>query len=430
MIEEKSTIKEDVSDGVQDLSLQSLGARLSETFQEYKNARKETENEWLKDLRQYNGQYEADVLARLEEAGARSRVFVGLTRTKVMAAYSRIVDLLFQHGDAFFSVEATPIPDLDPMQAMKMRELATAEVMQASQMLDPNMNQDLIMARMQELEVELKKAEKRVADDAAESMSIDILDQLIETNAEQKLKESILEACIFGSGACKAGTVRIDRKQSYSKMADPETGEEGYALSIIEQPMPEVESVSIFDLYPDPYCTSLDDCDGLFRRHVLTRRQFRELADLPQFDSSMVKYLLKTNRSGNHVEEEHERTRRRIAGINEHSESNRFEVMEFWGCVDGYELKEHGVEIPEDADLSSDFNACVWICSGKVIKIMLNPIAGYDIPYHIFPYERTPHQFWGTGVPRMMRDSQGTMNAATRIWLDNLAIRAVTTVES
>ena len=85
MIEEKSTIKEDVSDGVQDLSLQSLGARLSETFQEYKNARKETENEWLKDLRQYNGQYEADVLARLEEAGARSRVFVGLTRTKVMA---------------------------------------------------------------------------------------------------------------------------------------------------------------------------------------------------------------------------------------------------------------------------------------------------------------------------------------------------------
>ena len=249
MIEEKSTIKEDVSDGVQDLSLQSLGARLSETFQEYKNARKETENEWLKDLRQYNGQYEADVLARLEEAGARSRVFVGLTRTKVMAAYSRIIDLLFQHGDAFFSVEATPIPDLDPMQAMKMRELATAEVMQASQMLDPNMNQDLVMARMQELEVELKKAEKRVADDAAESMSIDILDQLIETNAEQKLKESILEACIFGSGACKAGTVRIDRKQSYSKMADPETGEEGYALSIIEQPMPEVESVSIFDLY-------------------------------------------------------------------------------------------------------------------------------------------------------------------------------------
>ena len=60
---------------------------------------------------------------------------------------------------------------------------------------------------------------------------------------------------------------------------------------------------------------------------------------------------------------------------------------------------------------------------------MLNPIKGYDIPYHIFPYERSPHQFWGTGVPRMMRDSQGTMNAATRIWLDNLAMSSAPMVE-
>lgn len=429
MIEEISKEENDVSDGVQDQSMQNLGARLSGTFQEYKDARKEAESEWLKDLRQFQGQYEPEILARLNEAGARSKVFVGLTRTKVMAAYSRIIDLLFQHGDVFFACESTPVPDLDPMQAMQMRQMATAQVMEASQMMDPNMNEDLVMARMEELEEELKKAEKRVADDAAKSMSIDIMDQLIESNAEQKLKESILEACIFGSGACKAGTVRIDRKQSYSMVTDPETGEEGYALSVIEQPMPEVESVSIFDLYPDPYCTSLDDCDGLFRRHVLTRRQFRELADLPNFDSGMIKYLLKTNRTGNHTEEEHERTRRKIAGINEHSESNRFEVMEYWGCVDGYELKEHGIEVPEDADLSSDFSACVWLCSGKVIKVMLNPIKGYDIPYHIFPYERSPHQFWGTGVPRMMRDSQGTMNAATRIWLDNLAMSSAPMVE-
>ena len=416
------------SDGVQDHSVQSLGAHLSQTFQEYKDARKETENEWLRDLRQYNGQYEADVLARLNDAGARSKVFVGLTRTKVMAAYSRIIDLLFQHGDQFFNVEATPVPDLDPMAVIQMKQLATQQIVDASQM-DPNMNQDLIMERMAELEEDLKDKYKEIADTAAESMTVDILDQLIETNAEQKLKESILEACIFGSGAVKAGSVRIDRKQSYTRMADPETGEEGFALSIVEQPMPEVESVSIFDLYPDPYCTSLEDCDGLFRRHVLTRKQFRELADLPQFDSEIIKYLLKTNRTGNHVEEDHERTRRRIAGINENSQSSRFELLEYWGFVDGHKLKEHDVELPEGSDLSQDFSTCVWICAGKVIKIMLNPIAGYQIPYQIFPYEKAPHQFWGTGVPRMMRDSQGTLNAATRIWLDNLAMSSAPMME-
>ena len=123
------------SDGVQDHSVQSLGAHLSATFQEYKDARRETENEWLRDLRQYNGQYEPDVLARLNDAGARSKVFVGLTRTKVMAAYSRIIDLLFQHGDQFFNIEATPVPDLDPMAVMQMKQLATQQIMDASQMV-------------------------------------------------------------------------------------------------------------------------------------------------------------------------------------------------------------------------------------------------------------------------------------------------------
>lgn len=421
-------VEEEELDGTQDQELLSLGSRLSSVYQEYKDARKETENEWLKDLRQFQGMYEPDVLARLNESGARSKVFVGLTRTKVMAAYSRIVDLLFQHGDAFFAVEPTAVPQIDPLKAMQMREMATQEIIQASGM-DPMMNQDLIMARMQELEVEFLEAEKDIAHEASEEMTTVIHDQLQESNAEQKLKESILEACIFGSGAVKAGTVRIDRKQSYSKVLDPTTGQTGFALAQIEQAMPEVESVSIFDLYPDPYCTNLSDCDGLFRRHVLTRRQFRDLADLPGFDGEMVRYLLKNNRRGNHTEEDHERTRRRIAGIHEHAESHRFEVLEYWGDIDGYELEEHGIEIPEDADKSDDFSTCVWMCGGKVLKVMLNPIAGYKMPYHVFPYERSPHQFWGTGVPRMMRDSQVTMNAATRIWIDNLALSSGPMVE-
>ena len=416
-------------DGLQAQSMQSLGSRLAGTFQEYKDARKETENEWLKDLRQYQGIYEPEVLARLNAAsGSRSKVYVGLTRTKVMAAYSRIIDLLFQHGDVFFSVDPTPIPQIDPLKAMQMRQMAMEQIMMASGQ-DPMMNQDLVAARMEELEGEFLELEKEIAKNAAESMTVDIKDQLIETNAEMKLKEAFLEACIFGSGAVKAGTVRIDKKQSYSKMLNPETGEQNFGLSIVETVAPDVESVSIFDLYPDPYCTTLDDCDGLFRRHVLTRRQMRDLADLPQFDAEMVKYLLKIHRNGNHTEEDHETTRRRIAGINENSESNRFVVMEYWGTIDGYDLEEHGIELEEGSDLSDDYSACVWICDGKVLKVMLNPINGYKIPYHIFPYERSPHQFWGTGVPRMMRDSQGTMNTATRIWLDNMALSSGPMVE-
>jgi len=419
---------EEEPSGIQEQEVESLGSQLRDQFQEYKDARKQTEDEWLKDLRQFNAIYEPDILARLEESGSRSKVYVGLTRTKVMAAYSRIIDLLFQHGDAYFAVQATEIPQIDPLQAMQMRSVAQQQLVQASG-LDPAANQDLVIARMKELESEFQEVEKKIADDAAEKMTRIILDQLQDVNAEQKLKSSIMEACIFGSGAVKAGTVRIDRKKSYSKQLDPQTGQQAFALVQIEQPAPELETVSIFDLYPDPYCTSLDDCDGLFRRHVLTRSQFRELGNLPGFDSDMVRYVLKHNKKGNHDEENHERTRRSIAGINEHSESNRYEVLEYWGNIDGHQLEENGFEFEEGADLYEDYSVCVWICGDKVLKVMLNPVAGYKIPYMIFPYENSPHAFWGTGVPKMMRDSQTTMNAATRIWIDNLALSSGPLVE-
>ena len=414
-------VEDDIENEAQDIELANLGARLKTLYREYKDARRDIEDEWLMDLRQYNGQYEPDVIARLDSQGARSKVFVGLTRTKVMAAYSRIVDLMFQASDTYFGIRPTPRPTIDPMKAMQMRQQAMQEVAAASGMPTADGMNDLVTARMEELEPMFLDAEKQIAEEASKEMTIDILDQLTEANADQKIKSAIMEACIFGSGAIKSGTVSIDRSQSYSKVVN-EMGESGFTLSMIEKVVPDIESVSIFDLYPDPYCTNLRDCDGLFRRHILTKRQLRELKDLPGFDSEEIEEVIRTQRKGDHTEETHERTRREISGVNDQGESRRYEVLEYWGCIDGQDLQDYGVDLDEDTDLTQQFDSNVWLLSGKVIKIQLNPVMGYKIPYQIFPYERSPHQFWGTGVPKMMRDSQSTMNAATRIYLDNMAL--------
>ena len=416
-------------DGSQDIELQSLGARLKGLFTEYKDARRETEDEWIEDLRQFSGQYDPEILARLSEAsGSRSKVFVGLSRTKVMAAYSRLVDLLFQSGDAFFGVQPTPRPKINPMKRAEMQQMLIQNIVQMGQGQPEEVIRQVLAENEERIRQGLQEQEERLSVMASEEMQKDIEDQLIEENTEQKMKEAILEACIFGSGAIKSGTVKIDKVQSYQRVED-EMGRSQYVMAMEEEARPEIESVSIFDLYPDPYCTSLADCSGMFRRHVLTRRQFRELADLPSFDSEIILATVKDRRNGNHEEEDHERTRREIAGVVDHGDSRRFELLEYWGCIDGYDLQEVGVEFPEGSDLSQDFDANVWIVSGKVIKAALNPVKGYRIPYNIFPYERTPHQFWGVGVPRMMRDSQQTMNAATRIWLDNMALSSGPMVE-
>ena len=405
---------------------QGLGPRLESLFREYKDARHQVELEWLSNLRQYLGQYDPEVLAKLNNA--RSKVFVGLTRTKVMSAFSRIVDLLFQPGERFFAIEPTPIPELDPMEMAEIMKAATAEVMQASGAMSPTQVMDIINERRDELLDDMRLEVKRRAKLASEEMTLQIADQLVDANAEQKIKEAVMESVIYGTGCIKGGTVRIDRQKSWKRMLV--NGAQAHALMVTERVKPDIESVSIFDIYPDPYATSNEDLHGLFRRHVLTRRQFRELRDLEGFDSEAIEETLADSPRGNYVEEDHERIRRETANVRlTTGPTDRFEVLEYWGSINGMDLIEAGVELPEGTEEDDEFDANVWICKGRVIRATMNPIPDGKIPYNCFPYERNPHQFWGTGVPKMMRDSQATMNAATRIFIDNMAIASGPMVE-
>jgi hypothetical protein len=398
--------------------LDSLGNILQTKYFEYKDARDEIEDGWIEDLRAFMGQYDPNVLAKIRERGDRSQVYVGLTRTKVLAAFSRITDLLFQPGQKFFSIESTPIAK-QPLVEKDLTEKAALEIMQAAQVVDPNLVDDLIQARLMELKTELEEeTERRV-----ENMEEAILDQSLESNLEGKMKDAIMEQVIFGTGAMKAGTLRIEKDHKWIK------GDEGFSLIYEENLVPEMEAVSIFDLYPDPYATSIEDMRNLFRRHVISRQEFVDLKEFPGFNEDIINEIVEDNNHGNHTEEQHEKDRREIANVNEvTTKTGKFEVLEFWGSVNGYDLEELGVDLGED-DPSQEYQANIWISSGKVIKAQMNPLPGGIIPYFIFPYEKNPHAFWGTGVPRMMRDSQQTMNSATRIYLDNVALSSGPMVE-
>ncbi len=399
--------------------LASLGSILKSKYTEYKDARDDIEDDWIEDLRAFMGQYDPDVLSKIQSKGDRSQVYVGLTRTKVLAAYSRITDLLFQPGQKFFSIEKTPLSK-QPLVEQELAEKAALEIQQAAEQVGTAGIEELVMARLSELTEEIEaETEQRV-----KNMEEAILDQAVENNLEGKMKDAIMEQVIFGTGAMKAGTLRIEKDHKWIK------GDEGFNLIYEENAMPEMEAVSIFDLYPDPHATSVDDMRDIFRRHIISRAEFNALKDYPGFNVDLINECIEMNPEGNHDEAQHEVDRRNIANVNDsNTNTEKFEVLEFWGSLNGHDLEDAGVEFGEDDDLSMEYDANIWMVSGKVIKAQLNPLPGGVIPYFIFPYEKNPHAFWGTGVPRMMRDSQATMNAATRIYLDNVALSSGPMVE-
>ena len=238
--------------------LASLGSILKSKYTEYKDARDDIEDDWIEDLRAFMGQYDPDVLSKIQSKGDRSQVYVGLTRTKVLAAYSRITDLLFQPGQKFFSIEKTPLSK-QPLVEQELAEKAALEIQQAAEQVGTAGIEELVMARLSELTEEIEaETEQRV-----KNMEEAILDQAVENNLEGKMKDAIMEQVIFGTGAMKAGTLRIEKDHKWIK------GDEGFNLIYEENAMPEMEAVSIFDLYPDPHATSVDDMRDIFRRHII-----------------------------------------------------------------------------------------------------------------------------------------------------------------
>ena len=70
--------------------------------------REQDEQRWLRAYRNYRGLYGSDV--QFTEA-EKSRVFIKVTKTKTLAAYGQIVDVLFANNKFPLSVEPTELPE-------------------------------------------------------------------------------------------------------------------------------------------------------------------------------------------------------------------------------------------------------------------------------------------------------------------------------
>ena len=72
------------------------------------NARDSEERRWLKAYENYRGLYSKSVKFRESE---KSRIFVKITKTKVLAAFGQLVDVIFGTGKFPIGIAETKIPE-------------------------------------------------------------------------------------------------------------------------------------------------------------------------------------------------------------------------------------------------------------------------------------------------------------------------------
>ncbi|RNF52986.1 hypothetical protein EBI00_02480 [Marinomonas hwangdonensis] len=382
----------------------ALGTKVRGMFATAERERRDYEDQWLKDLRQFKGVYDDAVVKNI--ADGRSKTFIRLTRSKVKAMDSRLMDIQFPAGSQKnYRLMATPVPDIDPT----LREEVINEWMAQNEGQTPTPEQ-------------IEDVVNDAAEERVEAMMTEIDDQLSELKYREVCKDVIHSGNLFGTGVLKGPLFETRLKKRWINTA------EGARLVEHEELKPYFEFVPVWDIYPDMNAMTLEDCEYIIQRHTMLASDLRQLARRGDFDRHKISDYIAANRHGDMGQtKNHEQELRWINGNKDSvstTNNKQYEVLEFWGYVDGQDLIDMGVEGISDEEIDEEFEANVWVLGNTVIKVELNQTAHGTRPYHFYYFEKDETGIFGVGLPSILADTQSMFNAAIRMSLDNAAISA------
>ena len=381
-------------------------------FTEAEDGRRESEIRWQKAYKNYRGIIDGTTAYTATE---KSKVFVKITKVKVLAAYGQIIDILFSNKKFPLVVESTPIPE-------GIAEFAhlSQNPMGQQQEEEPN----AFLAGLEEKYGQapsLKEGPSSMGEpqispsrESARKLEKVIHDQLVNTEAVKILRHAIFECCLLGCGIIKGPFSTFKEIQAWQ--VNPE-GARNYVP--YQKNIPVISAVSCWDFYPDPAATSVEDCDYVIERHKMNREQLRSLRDKPHFDLDAIDKCLEMG--PNYVERGYESSIRDEDDFDT-AHKSRYEVLEYWGYLDKSLSEQLGLELPEGQDNLDSLHTNIWICGNNILRAVVNPFTPARIPYQAVPYELNPYNFFGIGVAENMDDAQMLMNGHMRMAIDNLVL--------
>ncbi len=438
MAEEDETFENEMamdsieSQAVEDMDKETYSDPLSGTivglvqdrYSKASTARETEEQRWVKAYRNYRGLYGPDVQFTSTE---KSQVFVKVTKTKVLAAYGQIVEVLFGNNKFPISIDPTTLPEGAAesvhFESNDQMDEAKQQFAPEDTKLRPGETIVDLTERLASMEQKLTPVVDKLEEGegktpteitihpamiSAKKMEKKIHDQLEESGAKKQLRVAAFETALFGTGIMK-GPFAVDKE--YSNWND----EGEYAPTF--KTVPQTSSVSIWNFYPDPDAANMDEAEYVVERHKMSRSQIRSLKNRPFFRANAIDTSISMGES--YTKEWWEQVMEDDA---QDSKSERFEVLEFWGNVDTDVLEGHDVDIPDDLKDMDQVSVNIWTCNGQVLRLVMNPFTPSIIPYYAVPYEVNPYNMFGVGLAENMDDTQTLMNGFMRMAVDNAAL--------
>ena len=231
-----------------------------------------------------------------------------------------------------------------------------------------------------------------------------ILDYVWEkANMESKMRDYVWQALVYGTTVGKV-LWRTEMLIKTDKVID----EDSLEVKDVEEKKelyndPDFEVVDIYNFYPDPYATSIDDARYVCQRYLLTKEQIlRTYSGLKN-----TEYL--TKNSGGDITDD-TTVRKDIlvqadggssggSGQQNTAESTLFEVCEYW-----------------------ERNRFVLMVGDVIMKESKNVLTPGYLPFTVVAYEKLPFEFYGIGICEQLEQPQHTLNVIRNQRVDNVTL--------
>lgn len=342
-------------------------------------------------------------------------IYAPITRTKCMALMSWLYDIFANAEERPWTLEPTQVPEL-PETLQTQIQLKLEMELQEAQANGLEITPELLAERAKEL-LSLQFSEMRDVSKRAVDRAADKLEDLLEEGGWRKTFNHLIHDISIYPNAFVRGPFREQQNRLQW------SGEE---LKPAPVDLLRTERVSPFDVFPAPDATTTQDGTYVIERIWLSAAEMNTLATLPDAEQmglfpDEVDALLKEYPSGY---EYHFSTSEGEDDDSRQDEAKRYETIVYYGYIRRESIRDfYKGEVKERSNTAAKDVVDVecWVCSGRVIRLVVNEDALLYRPIFSASFLRRPGYFWGLSLPLILRNIQRGANACLRSLVENMA---------
>lgn len=366
------------------------------------------------------GVYDPDKLAQIEEFGGSSE-YARVTANKIRVVEAWLRDVFLGQTDKPWAVNPTPKPTFPPDAEEQVREAVSLQVAEAFAATGEAPDPRLVRAK---LASEMSRFEQALMEEAratTERMEKKMDDQLKESHWDTVFATFLADLATYPAAILKGPILRKRKKLEWVSQEGGAGSPEPEVTDVIT---PEFERVDPFRAYPAPGACIPQE--GYFiEHHTFSHSDLYDLIGVPGYDEDAIRAILRSGQNGGlHNWLGLMEASESLDSVSSHLQATVFEydALEYHGPVLGKDLIEWGLDDESVTDPEAVYESCVWMIGNWVVKAQVNYDPLGQRPYYKTSYEEIPGEFWGFGLPGILDDVQGVVNAAVRSLVNNMGM--------